>query len=305
MDKTAVIIPCYNESLTIGKVIDTVKEKLPHAVIYVYDNNSTDDTAQIAAEHGAVVRFAARQGKGNTLQLAFDEVNAECYITIDGDDAIDLSVLPYFEKAIVQQGYDMAVGTRGATYFDNETRRFHGFGNKLVNALVRVFFGKGVNDVMCGYRAMNYATAKTIQLYTERFEVETELSVRALNYGLHIQNIDVIFRNRPDGSVSSMDTVKDGMSVLRFIFDYALGAKAPQVIIGLIAIFVLVALIAPKSLLTIWVLPVVILLFFLPIVWAHNKRVRENVKERYEECKKEPYEQTHKHSEYRMEGETV
>ena len=218
MDKIAVLIPCYNEAATIGKVVTDMKRALPEAVIYVYDNNSTDDTAKLAEEAGAVVRPEYMQGKGNVCRRMFREVDAECYIITDGDDTYPAENAPQMAKLVLDHQADMVVGDRlSATYFRENKRPFHNFGNTLVRAAINRAFHTDIRDIMTGYRAFSYAFVKTFPVLSKGFEIETEMTIHAVNNNMQIENVVVEYRARPGGSESKLDTVPDGIRVLATI----------------------------------------------------------------------------------------
>ena len=215
MDKIAVLIPCYNEEKTIGKVVKDAIEALPEAVIYVYDNNSTDKTVEIAGEAGAVVRHEYKQGKGNVIRRMFREIDAECYLMIDGDDTYPLkNAREMVDRVLVHQA-DMVVGDRlSSTYFTENKRPFHNFGNSLVRATINWLFRSDIKDIMTGYRAFNYKFVKTFPVISAGFEIETEMTIHAVNYKMQVENVVVDYRDRPEGSESKLNTYKDGFKVL-------------------------------------------------------------------------------------------
>ena len=218
MDKVAVLIPCYNESKTIRKVVSDFKEVLPEAVIYVYDNNSKDHTDEFAREAGAVVRYEYQQGKGNVVRRMFQEIDAECYIMVDGDDTYPADAAPAMVKRVLERQADMVVGDRlSSTYFTENKRPFHNFGNSLVRSLINHMFRSDVRDIMTGYRAFSYRFAKSFPLVSKGFEIETEMTIHAVDKNMHIENEIVTYRDRPEGSVSKLNTVSDGVKVLKTI----------------------------------------------------------------------------------------
>lgn len=218
MDKVAVLIPCYNESKTIRKVVSDFKEVLPEAVIYVYDNNSKDHTDEFAREAGAVVRYEYQQGKGNVVRRMFQEIDAECYIMVDGDDTYPADAAPAMVKKVLERQADMVVGDRlSSTYFTENKRPFHNFGNSLVRSLINHMFRSDVRDIMTGYRAFSYRFAKSFPLVSKGFEIETEMTIHAVDKNMHIENEIVTYRDRPEGSVSKLNTVSDGVKVLKTI----------------------------------------------------------------------------------------
>lgn len=213
MDKIAVLIPCYNESLTIGKVIDDFKRVLPDSRIYVYDNNSTDDTWLVADNRDVIVRDAPIQGKGAVVRLMFSEVDAETYLIVDGDDTYPAEMAKELLDKLFEA--DMVLGDRlSGNYFNNNKRPFHGFGNKLVRWLVNVLYHGNISDVMTGYRAFSRKFVKDITLTSVGFEIETEMSIEALKHGYKIASIPICYKDRPRGSISKLRTYRDGIRVL-------------------------------------------------------------------------------------------
>ena len=215
----AVIIPCYNEALTIGKVIDDYHAALPGATVYVYDNNSSDDTSQIAKQHGAIVRFEPRQGKGNVCRQMFRDIDADCYLMVDGDDTYDEAKAVDMVLPILNGDADMTVGDRlsNGTYAEENKRAFHGFGNNLVRFMIKWIYGYAFDDVMTGYRAMSRPFVKTFPVMSEGFQIETELSIHAVDRRWRIKDIPIVYRDRPEGSVSKLDTFGDGFKVIAMI----------------------------------------------------------------------------------------
>ena len=219
MDKIAVLIPCYNEEKTIGKVIDDFKTALPEAVVYVYDNNSTDKTSDVAEEHGAVVRKEYRQGKGNVVRTMFRDIDAECYIMIDGDDTYPADKAKDMCSAVMEEGVDMVIGDRlSATYFIENDRRFHNFGNRFVRSLINNIFNSDVKDIMTGYRAFSRMFVKNIPILANGFEIETEMTIHALDKNYIIKEIPIDYRRRPEGSFSKLNTISDGYKVVKTVF---------------------------------------------------------------------------------------
>ena len=218
-DGIAVIIPCYNEALTIGKVIDDFRSELPEATAYVYDNNSTDGTAEIARTRGAIVKYEPRQGKGNVCRQMFRDIDADCYLMVDGDDTYPAESARSLCAPILAGEADMVVGDRlsNGTYAQQNARAFHGFGNDLVRAMIRWIYGYGFEDVMTGYRAMSRPFVKTFPVLSEGFQIETELSIHAVDRRWRIADVPVEYRNRPEGSVSKLNTVRDGLKVIAMI----------------------------------------------------------------------------------------
>lgn len=216
MDKIAVLIPCYNEEQTIRKVIEDVKKELPEAAIYVYNNNSTDRTAEIAKEAGAIVRHEYKQGKGNVIRRMFREIDAECYLMIDGDDTYPLNCARQLVDKVFKQHADMVVGDRlSSTYFSENKRPFHNFGNSLMRAGINRLFCSDIKDIMTGYRAFSYEFVKTFPVFSKGFEIETEMTIHAVNYNMQVDNVVVDYRDRPEGSVSKLNTYSDGFKVIR------------------------------------------------------------------------------------------
>ena len=219
MDKIAVLIPCYNEEQTIEKVIKDAKAALPEAVIYVYNNNSKDRTEEIAKAAGAVVRNEYKQGKGNVIRRMFREINAECYLMIDGDDTYDLSTAREMTDLVLKHNADMVVGDRlSSTYFTENKRPFHNFGNSLMRWAINSLFKSDIRDIMTGYRAFSFEFVKTFPVFSKGFEIETEMTIHAVNYNMQVENVVVTYRDRPDGSVSKLNTFSDGMKVIRKMF---------------------------------------------------------------------------------------
>ena len=219
MDKIAVLIPCYNEAATIEKVVGDFRRVLPEAVIYVYDNNSTDGTGEIARRAGAVVRRETRQGKGNVIRSMFRDINAQCYLMVDGDDTYPAESAPKMVEEVLQNGADMVVGDRlSSTYFTENKRAFHNAVNVLVRRLVNWFFQGQIVDIMTGYRAFSWLFVKSYPTLSRGFEIETEMSIHALDKNFHLVNVPVEYRDRPDGSCSKLNTFRDGAKVLMTIF---------------------------------------------------------------------------------------
>ena len=216
MEKIAVLIPCFNEEQTIGKVVRDVKEALPEASVYVYDNNSTDRTAEEAAAAGACIRREPRQGKGNVIRRMFREVDAQCYLMIDGDDTYPLDCAGEMVDKVLEQKADMVVGDRlSSTYFTENKRPFHNFGNSLMRSGINGLFHTDIKDIMTGYRAFSYEFVKTFPVFSKGFEIETEMTIHAVNYNMQVENVVVEYRDRPEGSVSKLNTYSDGMRVIR------------------------------------------------------------------------------------------
>lgn len=215
MDKIAVLIPCYNEEKTIAKVVKDAKEAIPEAVIYVYDNNSTDKTIELAKEAGAVIRYEHQQGKGNVIRRMFREIEAHCYIMIDGDDTYPLKYANEMVEKVLEGQADMVIGDRlSSTYFTENKRPFHNFGNSLVRASINHLFKSNIKDIMTGYRAFSYGFVKTFPVLSKGFEIETEMTIHAVFNNMSIANVIIEYRDRPEGSVSKLSTYSDGIKVL-------------------------------------------------------------------------------------------
>lgn len=220
MDKIAMLIPCYNEEQTIGKVVEDAKKYLPEATIYVYNNNSSDRTAEIAEKAGAIVRNEYMQGKGNVIRRMFREIDAECYVMVDGDDTYSMSSAPEMVDLVLNKNSDMVVGDRlSSTYFTENTRRFHNFGNSLVRSSINRLFGCNIRDIMTGYRAFSYDFVKTFPILSGGFEIETEMTIHAVYNNMQIDNVVIDYQDRPAGSESKLNTISDGTKVLKTIFN--------------------------------------------------------------------------------------
>ena len=218
VNKIAVLIPCYNESKTIEKVIKDYKKVLPEANIYVYDNNSTDNTDEIAKKAGAIVRYEYRQGKGNVIRSMFRDIDADCYLMIDGDDTYPAENASEMCDLILSKKADMVIGDRlSSTYFQENKRPFHNFGNKIVRLFINIIFKNKVKDIMTGYRAFSYEFVKGFPVLSKGFEIETEMTIHAVDKNYKLIEIPVQYRDRPEGSVSKLNTVSDGIKVLKTI----------------------------------------------------------------------------------------
>ena len=236
MDRTAVLIPCFNEAQTIGKVVTDWKRELPEAVIYVYDNNSTDNTAEIASDAGAVVRHEYMQGKGNVIRRMFREIDAEAYIIVDGDDTYPAEYGRQMVDLVLNKNADMVVGDRlSSTYFQENDRPFHNFGNSLVRALINFLFHTNIKDIMTGYRAFSFQFAKSFPVLSHGFEIETEMSIHAVDKNMQVENLVIAYRDRPEGSESKLNTYSDGFKVLRTIIRLFRNYK-PLAFFGIIAL---------------------------------------------------------------------
>ncbi|MEE3452623.1 glycosyltransferase family 2 protein [Dialister sp.] len=222
MDRIAVLVPCWNEVLTIEKVVKDFKRVLPEAVIYVYDNNSTDGTAELAIRAGAVVRHEYRQGKGNVIRSMFRDIDADCYVMVDGDDTYSAENARDMVNLVLEGKADMVIGDRlSSTYFEENKRPFHNSGNVLVRRFINMFWGENaceIKDVMTGYRALSPMFVKTFPILSKGFEIETEMTIHALDKNLLLANVPVTYRDRPKGSVSKLHTFRDGIKVLKTIF---------------------------------------------------------------------------------------
>lgn len=219
MSKIAVLIPCYNESKTIGKVVRDYKEALPEADIYVYDNNSSDGTDNVAKEAGAIVRYEHRQGKGNVIRSMFHQIDADCYLMIDGDDTYPAENARQMCDGVIMGGVDMVIGDRlSSTYFEENKRPFHNVGNVMVRTLINKLFHANVKDIMTGYRAFSKDFVKGFPVLSKGFEIETEMTIHALDKNFMIKEVAVTYRDRPAGSVSKLNTYSDGLKVIWTIF---------------------------------------------------------------------------------------
>lgn len=243
MDKTAVLIPCYNEEQTVAKVVRDVQDALPEAVIYVYDNNSTDKTAELAKAAGACVRREYKQGKGNVIRRMFREIDAECYLMIDGDDTYPLNCAKEMTDRVLYHHADMVVGDRlSSTYFTENKRPFHNFGNSLMRFGINSLFHTDIKDIMTGYRAFSYEFVKTFPVLSKGFEIETEMTIHAVNYNMQVENVVVEFRDRPEGSVSKLNTYSDGVRVIYKMFQLYRNYKPLRFFGALCFLLVLLAL---------------------------------------------------------------
>ena len=243
MEKIAVLIPCYNEEKTIKKVVRDWKKELPEATIYVYNNNSTDRTAEIAKEAGAVVRDENQQGKGNVIRRMFREIDAQCYVMIDGDDTYPAEFGREMVDKVLERKVDMVVGDRlSSTYFEENKRPFHNFGNSLVRGTINRLFRSNIRDIMTGYRAFSYQFVKTFPVLSKGFEIETEMSIHAVDKNMLVENVIIDYRDRPDGSESKLNTYSDGAKVLKTIMGLYKNYKPMQFFGLLAAILMIIAL---------------------------------------------------------------
>lgn len=240
MSKIAVLIPCYNEAKTIEKVIKDYKKVLPKADIYVYDNNSTDDTAKIAESAGAIVKYEYRQGKGNVIRSMFRDIDADCYLMIDGDDTYPAENAKEMCKLVLDEKADMVIGDRlSSTYFQENKRPFHNFGNRIVRLLINKLFNNNIKDIMTGYRAFSYDFVKNFPVLSKGFEIETEMTIHAVDKNFKLIEIPVSYRDRPEGSESKLNTYSDGLKVLKTIATLFKEYK-PMSFFGIISILLFV-----------------------------------------------------------------
>lgn len=242
MDKIAVLIPCFNESQTIEKVIKDYRQALPEAVIYVYDNNSSDGTDRIASAAGAVVRYEFQQGKGNVIRRMFREIEAECYVITDGDDTYPAESAREMADFVLNKKADMVVGDRlSSTYFNENKRPFHNIGNTIVRWSINHLFKSNIRDIMTGYRAFSYEFVKTFPVLSKGFEIETEMSIHAVDKNMLIENVVIDYRDRPEGSVSKLNTYSDGMKVIFTIIRLFRIYKPMHFFTGVFAVLILLA----------------------------------------------------------------
>lgn len=219
MEEIAVLIPCYNESKTVEKVVRDFRRVLPGATVYVYDNNSTDNTDELARNAGAIVRYEYQQGKGNVVRRMFQDIDAKCYILVDGDDTYPAEAAPKMADSVLKKNVDMVVGDRlSSTYFTENKRPFHNFGNSLVRSSINHMFKSNVRDIMTGYRAFSYRFVKSFPVVSKGFEIETEMTIHAVDKNMFLENQVITYRDRPEGSTSKLNTFSDGAKVLKTIF---------------------------------------------------------------------------------------
>lgn len=255
MDKIAVLLPCYNEENTIEKVVIDFKKALPDAVIYVYNNNSSDHTAEKAAKAGAVVCNEYMQGKGNVIRRMFRDIDAECYIMADGDDTYPAGYASQMAEMVLGKNVDMVVGDRlSSTYFTENKRPFHNFGNSLVRKSINLLFKSNIKDIMTGYRAFSYEFVKTFPVLSKGFEIETEMSIHAIDKNMSVGNIVINYRDRPENSVSKLNTYSDGLKVLKTIARLYKAYK-PMGFFGIIAV----------------ILALISAIFFIPVLAEYVK----------------------------------
>lgn len=240
INRIAVLIPCYNEAKTVEKVVTDFRRCLPEAVIYVYDNNSTDGTAKLAKKAGAVVVHEYMQGKGNVIRRMFRDIDAECYIMADGDDTYPAEYAGEMANLVLNKNADMVVGDRlSSTYFEENKRRFHNFGNSIVRKSINLLFKSNIKDIMTGYRAFSYQFVKTFPVLSKGFEIETEMSIHAIDKNMQIENVTIEYRDRPAGSESKLNTYSDGFKVLKTIMRLY-GVYRPMRFYGMIAVLLAV-----------------------------------------------------------------
>ncbi len=238
--KTAILIPCYNESETIEKVVLDFKRFMPHAEVYVYDNNSTDGSDRIAKSAGAIVKYEYKQGKGNVVRSMFRDIDADCYIMVDGDDTYPAQSALEFEKIILEGKADMVIGDRlSSTYFNENKRPFHNTGNKMVRNFINLFFKSDLKDIMTGMRGFSYEFVKSFPISSKEFEIETEMSVFALMNNFKIVEIPIDYTDRIEGSESKLNTYKDGYKVLKMIFDLVRDQR-PLFFFSIVALILLI-----------------------------------------------------------------
>lgn len=256
MDKVAVLVPCYNEAETIKKVVEDYLKVLPEGgVVYVYDNNSTDGTAEIAEKAGAVVRKEYQQGKGNVIRRMFRDIDAECYIMVDGDDTYPAEYAPEMINKVLEKKVDMVVGDRlSSTYFTENKRPFHNFGNSLVRKSINVLFKSDIKDIMTGYRAFSYQFVKSFPVLSKGFEIETEMSIHAIDKNMLLDNVVIDYRDRPEGSESKLNTYSDGFKVLKTIVKLFRNYK-PMAFFGILSL----------------VLAILATIFFVPVLVNYVK----------------------------------
>ena len=255
MDKIAVLIPCFNEEKTVEKVVQDFKKALPDASIYVYNNNSTDRTAELAEKAGAIVRNEYMQGKGNVIRRMFRDIDAQCYIMTDGDDTYPAENAREMAELVLNKNVDMVVGDRlSSTYFEENKRPFHNFGNAIVRKSINILFKNGIKDIMTGYRAFSYEFVKTFPVLSKGFEIETEMSIHAVDKNMYVENVVINYRDRPAGSESKLNTYSDGLKVLRTIVRLYRNYK-PLSFFGIIAA----------------ILALISLIFFIPVLAEYLK----------------------------------
>ena len=239
MDSIAVLVPCYNEALTIKKVVEDWKKELPEATIYVYDNNSSDGTADIAKAAGAVVRHEYAQGKGNVIRRMFREIDAQCYIMVDGDDTYPAESGREMANLVLEKQTDMVVGDRlSSTYYQENKRPFHNFGNSMMKTAINTLFKTNIQDIMTGLRAFSYQFVKTFPVLSKGFDIETEMTIHAVHKNMRVENVVIEYRDRPAGSTSKLNTFKDGFKVIKTMIKFFKTYK-PLAFFGLLALLCL------------------------------------------------------------------
>lgn len=239
-ERVAVIIPCYNEAIAITKVVTDFRRELPGAQIWVYDNNSTDDTARLAREAGAHVRHEQRRGKGNVVRSMMRDIDADCYIMVDGDDTYPAEAAPEMVRLVLDEGYDMVNGDRlSTTYFEENKSVLHGLGNRLVRGMINLLFRSNVRDIMTGYRAMGFGFTKTLPVLSRGFELETEMTIHALDKNMKLIEVPIAYRDRPEGSESKINSVVDGAKVIGMIFNLVREYR-PLLFFGLLGLILMV-----------------------------------------------------------------
>ena len=239
-ERVAVIIPCYNEAIAISKVVTDFRRELPGAQIWVYDNNSTDDTARLAREAGAHVRHEQRRGKGNVVRSMMRDIDADCYIMVDGDDTYPAEAAPEMVRLVLEEGYDMVNGDRlSTTYFEENKSVLHGLGNRLVRGMINLLFRSNVRDIMTGYRAMGFGFTKTLPVLSRGFELETEMTIHALDKNMKLIEVPIAYRDRPEGSESKINSVVDGAKVIGMIFNLVREYR-PLLFFGLVGLILMI-----------------------------------------------------------------
>ena len=242
-NEVVVLIPCFNEELTIGKVIRGLKKELPKAKIYVYDNNSTDKTVKVAKENGAIVKYEYKQGKGNVVRRMFREIKADCYLMIDGDNTYSVKYAKKMCDYVLNKQVDMVIGDRlSSNYFKENKRLFHNFGNKLVRRIINILFKSNIHDIMTGYRAFSYNFVKTFPIISKGFEIETEMTIHALDKNMLIEEVPIEYKDRECGSISKLHTFKDGYKVLKMILNLFIEYRPLTFFMFLSFIFLIIAL---------------------------------------------------------------
>jgi len=240
VDKIAILIPCYNEEKTIFKVVKDCRTLIPDASVYVYDNNSSDNTVSEAEKAGAIIRYERQQGKGNVIRRMFREIDAECYLMLDGDDTYPLESAPEMISQVLDRGADMVVGDRlSSSYFTENKRAFHNMGNRLVRGSINLLFSSKIKDIMTGFRAFSYEFVKTFPVISKGFEIETEMTIHAISHNMQVENIIVDYRDRPEGSESKLNTYIDGVKVLSTIFNLFKNHR-PFLFFGILALILIV-----------------------------------------------------------------